>query len=139
MIGTVAIPQHYAVICKEELAVVAGEVEIRLAIVECGNGRVDTESLLDDGEGTRDLVEEVGFRRENRGGGREVGTKDIVVLSAHLEDGVRVLGKEVLGKDGGCGGGVVTCEDEELDLCHNKYYERRVDACHGGIFSEVGF
>jgi hypothetical protein len=61
------------------------------------------------------------------------------MLGASFRENIRVLGEEMVGENGTRGGGIVTCENKELYLSHGEFFERRVDACSGGILGEVGF
>jgi hypothetical protein len=139
VVCAVVIAPYHAMIGRKALAVVTGKVKVRLTITEGSYGGVNPKRLFDDSEGVGKLIEELRLRRKYGSGVGDIRAEDLVVLGTDSGENIRVLGEEVVGENGTRRGGIVTCEDEELDLSHGEVFERGVDACSGGVLGEVGF
>lgn len=135
----VMIAPYHTMIRRKGLAVVTRQVKIRLAVTEGGYSGVHAKSFFDNSEGVGQLIEELRLRREDGSGVGGVRAEDGVVLGADFGENVRMLGEEMIGEDGTRRSGIVTCEDEELDLGHGKVFERGVDACSRRVLGQVGF
>ena len=139
MVCAVVIAPYYAMVGRKALAVVTRKVKVRLTIAEGSYGGVYTKRLFDDSEGVGKLIKQLRLRRKYGSGDGNVRAEDLVVLGADSGENIRVLGEEVVGENGTRRGGIVTCEDEELDLSHGEVFERGIDACRGGVLGEVRF